>query len=244
MYAIVSLSLSNLSEYPQVAKFEPSFQQQFKPKKRNDTDDDTKPKTFTSQSEDDTIETDQTPYTSQTSMESEISHVVGDIIQVLWFYLHFHTLIFSFKLIPAPLPDLRERTFITISGATTRANKTEGSFDVNANQYTFIYKYNKMHSFLPIRAHFDSNKYRTKKPVPSDNSYICIEGFLDDIEKDDSGKSSLFHISIDNISFLGRTPITPASKSGTSLSFFFLFTICSSLFLLSFVHSPIFQIQI
>ena len=39
--------------------------------------------------------------------------------------------------------------------------------------------------------------------------------------------------SIDNISFLGRAPITPASKSGTSLSFFFLFTICSSLFLLT-----------
>ena len=36
-----------------------------------------------------------------------------------------------------------------------------------------------------------------------------------------------FHISIDNISFLGRASITPASKSRTSLSFFFLFTICN-----------------
>jgi hypothetical protein len=66
---------------------------------------------------------------------------------------------------------------------------------------------------LPIRAHFDGIRYKNKKPIPSNNTYIAVEGFLIRVEVDAStGQPVLFHVYVDNINFLGKA-ILPMSGS-------------------------------
>ena len=114
---------------------------------------------------------------------------------------------------------MRERPYINISGAAVNANKTAAFFDLNAPQYTSHYKSNRAHSILPVQAHFNSNKYRTKKPIPSNNTYVSIEGFLKNIDTDSNGHATKFHISVDNINFLGRATISPSGTGNTCILF-------------------------
>jgi hypothetical protein len=120
---------------------------------------------------------------------------------------------------------MRLQPYISVSGAASNSNKTDGFFDVTASQYTAYYKNRRAVSTLPVRAFFDSNKYKSKKPVPSDNTYVSVEGFLGDVEMDESGRATLFRMSVDNISFLGRAVLS-ASSSGSQgvyhLTIFFM----------------------
>lgn len=104
--------------------------------------------------------------------------------------------------------------YIYISGAAINSNKTAGFFEVNAAQYTSHYKTNRALSILPIQAHFNSNKYRSKKSIPSNNTYVSLEGFLEDVETDATGQATLFRVSVDNINFLGKATLMP-SATGT-----------------------------
>jgi len=145
--------------------------------------------------------------------EPDTVHVVGDIVQ----------------LIPTKTDEVRQPTYINICGAAMNINKPEDSFEVNAGQYTSHYKNNRPLSTLPVRAHFNLNKYRTRTPMPSDNSYVSVEGYLEDVETDSAGHATLFHVLIDNISFLGRasysSPIScgqgPSTPSRSSRRFQF-----------------------
>jgi len=134
---------------------------------------------------------------SDTLEEPDIFHVVGDIVQ----------------LIPTKTDDMRQQTYISVSGAAVNSNKADDFFEVNAAQYTSHYKNNRPLSVLPVRAHFNLKKYKTKKPIPSDNTYISVEGFLEDIEIDTAGHPILFHMSVDNISFLGRAGAPSPSRA-------------------------------
>jgi len=98
----------------------------------------------------------------ETLEDMDVVHVVGDII----------------KLIPAKTDDMRQQVYISVSGAAVNSNKTGGFFEVNAPQYTSHYKSNRTLSILPVQARFNTNKYRTKKPIPSNNTYVSIEGFF------------------------------------------------------------------
>jgi hypothetical protein len=69
-----------------------------------------------------------------------------------------------------------------MSGAAVNSNNTGGFFEINTPQYTSYYKNDCMLSILPVQAHFNLNKYQTKKPIPSNNTYVSIEGFLEDFE--------------------------------------------------------------
>jgi hypothetical protein len=109
---------------------------------------------------------------------------------------------------------MRHQTYINVSGAAMNSNKTDGFFEVNTAQYTSHYKNDRALSILPIRAHFNSNKYKVKKPIPSNNTYVSMEGFLEDIEIDTTGRVSLFHVSVDNINFLGKATLSPSTSSG------------------------------
>lgn len=146
--------------------------------------------------------------------EPDIVHVVGDIVQ----------------LIPTNTEDMKQQTYITVSGAAVNSNKTVDSFEVNAAQYTSHYKDNRPLSILPVRAHFSLKKYKARKPMPPDNTYVSVEGFLEDIETDTAGHAALFHMSVDNISFLGRAtssfpisfglgPSTPSRSSRFKYNF-------------------------
>jgi hypothetical protein len=111
---------------------------------------------------------------------------------------------------------MRVQPYINVSGAAFNSNKTDGFFDINAAQYTSYYKSNRTLSNLPVRAHFDLIKYKAKRPIPSNNTYVSIEGFLRDVETDAMGQATLFNMSIDNISFFGRAalPVSPAGGQG------------------------------
>ena len=113
---------------------------------------------------------------------------------------------------------MRECPYINVSGAAINSNKTASFFEINAPQYMSHYKHNRTLSFLPIQAHFNSTKYKTKKPIPSNNTYVSIEGFLEDLQTDSSGRATMFHVSMDNINFLGRASLSPSGTGNPSLS--------------------------
>lgn len=114
---------------------------------------------------------------------------------------------------------MRHRAYINISGAAVNFNKIEGFFEINATQYTLHYKSNRAQSILPVQAHFNSNKYRTKKLIPSNNTFVSIEGFLEDVETDAAGHATLFRVSVDNINFLGRATLSPSKPGGLGMYF-------------------------
>jgi uncharacterized Fe-S radical SAM superfamily protein PflX len=96
------------------------------------------------------------------------------------------------------------------------SNKAAGFFNINTAQYTTYYKVDCALSILPIHALFNSNKYKTKKPIPLANMYISVERFLDDVEIDNNRLATRFLITVDNISFLRRAPTSPSMASGAS----------------------------
>jgi hypothetical protein len=108
---------------------------------------------------------------------------------------------------------------VSASGATSNCNRDEGTFDCSSTQYTAIYKDHRHLSSFPLRAHFSDAKYKNKKPIPSNNSYVAVEGFLTEIDTDSTGQVSLFHIDADNIGFLGKAVIQPAQSLFSSQVF-------------------------
>ena len=122
------------------------------------------------------------------------------------------------QLIPSNEDAMRRPPYLTVSGAALNCNTQEGFFDCNAPQYTSFYRDRRHLSMLPIRAYFDDVRYKNRKPVPSNNTYICVEGFVTHVDIDlDNGQVSLFHMSTDNINFLGKAvlPSGPSSNQGT-----------------------------
>ena len=116
---------------------------------------------------------------------------------------------------------MRHTPYITFSGAAFNSNKTDSEFDVNAPQYTSFYKSQRHLSTFPVRAHFDDTRYKNKKPLPSNNTYVAVEGFLWRVELDsNSGLPSLFHVAVDSISFLGKAvlPLGGHTNQGAYLS--------------------------
>ena len=114
------------------------------------------------------------------------------------------------------MDDMREHPYINVSGAALNSNKTDSFFKLNTPQYTSHYKANWNLSILPIQANFNSSKYKTKKPIPSNNTYISIEGFLENVETDSVGLATCFNVSMDNINFLGRANLSSTTNPGAS----------------------------
>ena len=89
-------------------------------------------------------------------------------MSVLLFNLPRYTNVINIaKLIPTKIDNIQEQVYINISGSAINLNKMCGFFEINASQYTSHYKNNHALSNLPMQAHFNSNKYRTKKPILS-----------------------------------------------------------------------------
>jgi hypothetical protein len=90
----------------------------------------------------------------------------------------------------------------------------DSTFDINATQYTSFYKIQRHLSLLPIRAHFDSERYKnSRKPVPNDNTSVAVSGFVSHVETDESGLLARLHVSVDNICFLGRSLLSTSNTS-------------------------------
>lgn len=152
---------------------------------------------------------------SETLDEPDIIHVVGDIVHVRCFLSFSHADCHIFpQLIPANTDDMRQQVYTSVSGAAVNSNKDNGFFEVKAAQYTSHYKNDdRSLSTFPVRAHFNTSKYKNKIPIPFDNTYVSVEGFLESIETDDAGHATMFHMSVDNINFLGRANPSPSKPS-------------------------------
>jgi hypothetical protein len=53
-----------------------------------------------------------------------------------------------------------------------------------------------------------------KKPVPSDNTYVSVEGVLAEVDTDSNSRVVRFVVCVDNINFLGKAPAS-ASLTGS-----------------------------
>ena len=104
---------------------------------------------------------------------------------------------------------------------------------MNVTQYTYFYKTQQNLSTLPIHAHFDETRYKNKKPIPTNNTYVAVEGFLNNVEVDpNSGTPTNFHISVDNISFLGKAVLPNTGQTGNQGKLSTPFTFITQLYLL------------
>jgi hypothetical protein len=63
-----------------------------------------------------------------------------------------------------------------VSSAVFNCNPKDGIFDLNALQYTTLFKTKKDFCILPVRAYFDKPKYGHKRPMPTANYiYVTVE---------------------------------------------------------------------
>lgn len=118
---------------------------------------------------------------------------------------------FHFQLILTKTDDLQQQPYTNISGAAISSNKTGGFFEVNTTQYTSHYKANCALFIFPIQAHFNLNKYWTKKLIPFNNTYyVSLDGLLKGIETDAIGHATLFQMFVDNINFFSKAALSPS----------------------------------
>lgn len=125
------------------------------------------------------------------------------------------------QLIPATGCDPRQRPWLSVTGVATNINSKDATFDIDAFQYTHgvaeATKDNRKAGVLPIRAIIpDSARYKTKKPIPSQNSYVAVVGFLSRFDLAENGYPDRFHIDVENVTFLGKSvlPARPANTPG------------------------------
>ena len=68
---------------------------------------------------------------------------------------------------------------------------------------------------------------KKKKPIPA-NTYVAVEGFLNNVKVDsNSGTPMIFHINVDNISFLGKAVLPNVGQSGSQGKLVILFIFAS-----------------
>ncbi|KAI0291972.1 hypothetical protein BC826DRAFT_1105697 [Russula brevipes] len=127
-------------------------------------------------------------------------HVCGDIVDLL----------------PIPAALAEHTPTGVFSGICTDSNKADGSFHITASQYTTFHRALNARacSVLTICAHFDAGRYKSKKPIPAQNTYVSIQGLLTHFDVDSvTLKPTVFHLSVENISFMGRAPRPSAPLS-------------------------------
>jgi hypothetical protein len=91
-------------------------------------------------------------------------------------------------------------------GITSNCNNKEAFFNVSTLQYISFHKIKPQLWMFPVHALFKGPKYKNKKSMLYNNTSVCIEGLLSNIELDkNTGVPSFFHILVDNIGFLGKS---------------------------------------
>ncbi|KAF8267121.1 hypothetical protein EI94DRAFT_1830264 [Lactarius quietus] len=133
-----------------------------------------------------------------TELEPEDYDFVGDIV---W-------------LVPADIEDARVPAYIHATGTATTVDTTNATFHVDSYQYTYAFRSQQLfpiHALIP-----DSPRYKSKKPIPANNSYVGIAGRLTRICPTSQDSENRFHIDVDNVTFLGRPPTIPVRSSDTA----------------------------
>ena len=105
---------------------------------------------------------------------------------------------------------MRDQPYLFLSSVASDVNETDSSFDLITKQYTTYYKTEPDSSILPIRAHFNSNKFKKNKPPVKDNYNVGVLGFLDDVDTEPSGEAVLFHVAIEIVNFIRPINVSPS----------------------------------
>ncbi|KAF8262365.1 hypothetical protein EI94DRAFT_1704827 [Lactarius quietus] len=135
-----------------------------------------------------------------TELEPEDYHFVGDIV---W-------------LVPAEVEDACIPAYVHATGTATAVDTSNATFNVDSYQYTYAFRSPQL--FLIHAMILDSPRYKTKKPVPSNNSYVGIAGWLTRINPTGHDSEDRFYVDVNNITFLGHPPTIPVQSSDLALS--------------------------
>ena len=111
------------------------------------------------------------------------------------------------QLVQVIIENLQQQVYLNISDTVMNSNKTRHFFQVYTTQYATYYKHNRLLLILPVHASFNSNKYKSKKPIPSNNTYITFDSKLVDVQVNSAGKICFLHVSVDNINFLSKASL-------------------------------------
>ncbi|PPR02986.1 hypothetical protein CVT24_012191 [Panaeolus cyanescens] len=134
--------------------------------------------------------------------------------------------------IPSFEIDARQTPVVILAGVASNIQKDSSTFSVEIEQYISCLKPNKTDNntstsksrvqvtsfscFIP-----DSPRYRNGKPMPSNNRYVNVFGFLTDLiasaQKRKVGLIDAFEVEVNNIIFCGQF-LPPASHSSQSTS--------------------------
>ena len=114
---------------------------------------------------------------------------------------------------PADGLDPRHPPYFHISGTVINSNTKHSTFEMQPTQYVSSLKSLRKRSMgpFPIKCTFmESARFRNKKLTPKDGSYVTIEGSLTNFAiAPNEDFPNHFNISIENITFLGRTMVLP-----------------------------------
>ena len=117
--------------------------------------------------------------------------------------------------------------WISATGAISNSDSSLGTFDLDPDQYTSVFKDLKgvPHTF-PIRAHVDltSKRYKNMKISFKNGHFISVTGHLTQVQPElaENDSEQRFVIAVANFDFLGYAPPplaaspTPLSKCATS----------------------------
>ncbi|KAF9500135.1 hypothetical protein BDN71DRAFT_1502593 [Pleurotus eryngii] len=127
-------------------------------------------------------------------------HVVGDIIWLIR--------------VSATKQQLRNRPWISVSGAAIIPSNDSSAFHVNSVQFTHANRNTGHPSTMPIEVMFPNTPRYSKKPIPKPNTYVSLGGFLSRYtEKNDI--PDCFYVEVDHVVFMGRSLI-PVETPGKS----------------------------
>ncbi|KAI0281750.1 hypothetical protein BC826DRAFT_321175 [Russula brevipes] len=122
------------------------------------------------------------------------------------------------QLIPIDISLTDQRPYCEVSGTCHDCDKTDSTFRISTSQYTSFVPIIGSHTASPLTfvAHFDDKHYKSKKPMPSNDTIVTVRGFLtgynDHLPSDK--RPTTFDLDVNNIVFLGKNARLPP-PSGT-----------------------------
>ncbi|KAJ6522020.1 hypothetical protein B0H19DRAFT_1277520 [Mycena capillaripes] len=129
-------------------------------------------------------------------------HIIGDAV---W-------------LIPLGSPEtfsLNHAVFVHVCGLATNINRDDATFDIVAEQYVSA---TKKPEIFPIRCMIpDTPRFQRYKPIPTNNKFVSVTGFLNGVERDDDHTVKHFIMDIDQVVFGQSTSAQKAENSPTKI---------------------------
>lgn len=107
--------------------------------------------------------------------------------------------------------EMRHPPYIEVCGIVKNVSKSLFSFEIHADQYSSFLKTHKkktgifcIHAFVP-----DTGKYKNKRPLPQEKSFVFVTGFLTTVlSNDNENGGAVFAIEVHDMVFGGRATLS------------------------------------